>query len=129
MWKTLVAIMLGASLGALIRWQLTLRLNYLFPLIPMGTLAANLVGAFIIGLAIAFFIEIPSISAEWRHFIITGFCGGLTTFSTFSAEVVSLFQQGRHAWSMATIMVHVGGSLLMTLLGMYCWITFNKYAL
>lgn len=126
MWKTLLAIISGASLGAVLRWQLTLRLNYLFPLIPMGTLAANLTGAFIIGLAIAFFLEIPSITAEWRHFIITGFCGGLTTFSTFSAEVVSLFEQGKHGWSIATIFVHVGGSLMMTLLGIYCWYALSR---
>lgn len=126
MWKSVFAIMLGASLGAVLRWQLTLRLNYLFPLIPLGTLAANLTGAFIIGVAIAFFLEIPSITAEWRHFIITGFCGGLTTFSTFSAEVVELFQQGRQAWSIATLFAHVGGSLLMTVLGMYCWLALNK---
>ena len=85
MWKSIFAISLGAALGALLRWQLGARLNSIFPTLPPGTLMANLIGGYIIGLAVAYFAYAPDISPEWRLFIITGFCGGLTTFSTFSA--------------------------------------------
>lgn len=118
MWKSIVAITVGAALGAVLRWQLGTRLNSLFPTIPPGTLAANLVGAYVIGLAIAFFATSPAISPEWRLFIITGFCGGLTTFSTFSAEVTTLLQQGQVLWACGAVAGHVAGSVLMTLAGM-----------
>src|SRR5512138_2611184 len=111
MWKSVVAISLGAALGALLRWGLGTRLNGLFPDIPPGTLAANLLGAYVVGAAVAFFATYSAISPEWRLFVITGFCGGLTTFSTFSAELVALLQQGRLAWAMGEIAVHVAGSL------------------
>jgi CrcB protein len=117
MWKSIFAIALGAALGALLRWLLGLKLNTLFPSIPPGTLAANLIGGYIIGLAIAFFAAVPGLSPEWRLLVITGFCGGLTTFSTFSAEVVTLLQQGRFSWVLASVAVHVTGSLLMTIAG------------
>jgi len=83
----------------------------------MGTLTANLVGGYLIGLAVAFFIQQPGLSPEWRLFIITGFLGGLTTFSTFSAETVTLLLRGQYAWGMSIIAAHLGGSLLMTVLG------------
>lgn len=83
----------------------------------MGTLSANLVGGYLIGLAIAFFMQNPGISPEWRLLIITGFLGGLTTFSTFSAETVTLLMRGQYAWGTAIIAAHLGGSLLMTVLG------------
>lgn len=118
MLKTVLAIALGAALGALLRWFLGLKLNSLFPDIPPGTLAANLIGGYVIGLAIAYFALTPSIAPEWRLLIITGFCGGLTTFSTFSAEVVSLLQEGRPGWALGAIAVHVIGSLLATFAGM-----------
>ncbi|ODU66302.1 MAG: fluoride ion transporter CrcB, partial [Bordetella sp. SCN 68-11] len=92
-------------------------LNALLPALPPGTLAANLIGAYIIGLAVAYFAGNPALSPHWRLLIITGFCGGLTTFSTFSAELVALIQQQRLGWVAATILVHVGGSVAMTLLG------------
>ena len=117
MWKSIVAICLGASLGALLRWWLGARFNSYFPTVPPGTLAANLVGGYIIGLAIAFFAWFPALAPEWRLLVITGFCGGLTTFSTFSAEVVTLLQQGRALWACGTIAVHLIGSVLMTLAG------------
>ena len=98
MLSTVLAISVGAGLGALLRWQLGLKLNALFPTLPPGTLVANIVGGYIIGLAVAYFASASDIAPEWRLFIITGFCGGLTTFSTFSAEVVSLLQQGRFGW-------------------------------
>ncbi|MNE56597.1 putative fluoride ion transporter CrcB [compost metagenome] len=119
MWRSILAVALGAALGALLRWVLGLKLNTLLPSIPPGTLVANLVGGYIIGAAIAFFANTPGIAPEWRLLIITGFCGGLTTFSTFSAEVVVLLQQGRLTWAMGAIATHVAGSLAMTLLGLF----------
>ncbi|HJV61727.1 MAG TPA: fluoride efflux transporter CrcB [Albitalea sp.] len=117
MWKSVVAISLGAALGALLRWVLGMRLNGLFPTIPPGTLAANLLGAYVVGLAVAFFATYSALSPEWRLFLITGFCGGLTTFSTFSAELVALLQQGRLSWALAAAAAHLVGSLLLTLAG------------
>ena len=112
-----IAIVFGAAIGAWIRWSLGLWLNPALPDLPLGTLAANLVGGYLIGLAVAFFMH-SSLSPEWRLFIITGFLGGLTTFSTFSAETVTLLMRGQYAWGTAIIATHLGGSLLMTLLGM-----------
>lgn len=112
-----VAISVGASLGALLRWVLGTQLNALFPSLPPGTLAANLLGGYLIGLAVAFFAGNPSLSPEWRLLTVTGFLGGLTTFSTFSAEVVAQLMAGRVAWALTTVFVHVLGSVGMTLLG------------
>lgn len=117
MLKSILAISLGASLGALLRWWLGLALNGLFPTIPPGTLAANLVGGYLVGLAVAFFGTYSAIAPEWRLLVITGFCGGLTTFSTFSAEIVMLLQQGRTAWALGAAAVHLAGSVLATLAG------------
>jgi len=114
MWKSIVAIAVGSALGALLRWQLGDKLNSVFPTIPPGTLAANLIGAYVVGLSIAFFATYPAISPEWRLLLITGFCGGLTTFSTFSAEVTVLLQQGRITWALGAVAVHVAGSVAMT---------------
>jgi CrcB protein len=121
MWKPVLAISLGSALGAVLRWILGTNLNSLFPTVPPGTLTSNLVGGYIIGLAIAFFAQAPDIAPEWRLLIVTGFCGGLTTFSTFSAEVVTLLQEGRLTWAMGAIAIHVSGSLLMTLAGLASW--------
>jgi len=115
--KSILAISLGASLGALLRWWLGLALNGLFPTIPPGTLAANLIGGYLVGLAIAFFATYTALAPEWRLLLITGFCGGLTTFSTFSAEIVTLLQQGRAAWAFAAAAAHLAGSVVMTLAG------------
>ena len=115
------AIGVGAALGALLRWWLGLALNASFPSIPPGTLAANWIGAYVIGVAIAFFAQAPSLSPEWRLFIITGFCGGLTTFSTFSAEISTLVQEGRFAVVAGSVVLHVAGSVSMTLLGIASW--------
>ena len=114
----ITAISLGAALGALSRWVLGLGLNQLFPALPLGTLAANLVGGYLVGLAVAVFAQWPALAPEWRLFVITGFLGGLTTFSTFSAEVVQALQQGRTGWAAATVVVHVTGSLVLTLAGL-----------
>jgi CrcB protein len=128
MWKPILAISLGSALGALLRWGLGNQFNSLFPTVPPGTLAANLIGGYIIGFAIAYFAQAPDIAPEWRLLIITGFCGGLTTFSTFSAEVVTLMQQDRLTWAMGAIAVHVSGSLLATLAGLasWQWLTFLR---
>src|SRR6266481_926554 len=120
-WSPVFAISIGAACGALLRWQLAVRLNSLLPGLPPGALAANLIGGYIIGLAIAYLSQAPNLAPEWRLFIITGFCGGLTTFSTFSAEVVTLLQEGRLIWAMGAIAIHVSGSLLMTLAGIASW--------
>ncbi|MBK6471842.1 MAG: fluoride efflux transporter CrcB [Betaproteobacteria bacterium] len=114
----ILAISLGAALGALLRWGLGVGLNHLFPALPMGTLVANLTGGYLVGLALALFSQLPELPPEWRLFVITGFLGGLTTFSTFSAEVVHALQSGRTGWAVATVVTHVLGSLLLTLAGM-----------
>jgi CrcB protein len=117
MWKAIIAVCVGASAGALLRWFLGAQLNSLWPAVPPGTLAANLVGGYIVGIAIALFATFPAISPEWRLLIITGFCGGLTTFSTFSAELVTLLQQGRGLVAVGAAAAHVLGSVGMTFAG------------
>jgi len=114
---SIVSICAGASLGALLRWFLAGRLNPLLPFLPPGTLAANLIGGYLIGVAIALFTALPDLSPQWRLFVITGFLGGLTTFSTFSAEVVMQLHQGRPGWALVTAVMHLAGSLLLTALG------------
>jgi fluoride exporter len=116
-WRSFIAVAVGGLVGCLLRWFLALLLNRYFPTIPPGTLTANLIGCYIIGLALAFFAAYPAIAPEWRLLMTTGFCGGLTTFSTFSAEIVLLLQSGRFAWAMGGIAVHLVGSLLMTIAG------------
>jgi CrcB protein len=115
--RSIVAISVGASLGALLRWWLGLALNGLFPTVPPGTLVANVVGGYLVGLAIAFFATYSALAPEWRLLVITGFCGGLTTFSTFSAEIVTLLQQGRATWAFVAAGAHLAGSLLATFAG------------
>jgi CrcB protein len=114
---SIAAIVSGAGIGALLRWFLGLKFNSLYPAIPFGTLSANIIGGYLIGIAIAFFSTNPAISPEWRLFIITGFLGGLTTFSTFSAEIVTAIQEGRLSHAATGVVLHVGGSLIMTFLG------------
>jgi fluoride exporter len=111
------AVGVGAALGAWLRWGLGLWLNPVLPELPLGTLAANLVGGYLVGLAVAFFTQHPGLSPELRLLIITGFLGGLTTFSTFSAETVTLLLRGQYAWGSAVIFAHLVGSLLMTVFG------------
>ena len=116
--QSILAISAGASMGAILRWTLGMAFNAMFPTIPPGTLLANMLGGYLIGIAISFFSQHAGIAPEWRLLVITGFLGALTTFSTFSAEVATLVQQGRILWAGLAISVHVGGSLLMTLLGL-----------
>ena len=119
--KPVLAISIGAALGALLRWALGLKLNAILEVIPFGTVAANLLAAYVIGLATAFFATTPHLSPEWKLLIITGFCGGLSTFSTFSMEIVTLLQRQQFAWAAGSIGLHVVGSVLMTLAGMATW--------
>lgn len=121
MWNSILAIAFGSAFGALLRWFFGVKLNGLFPAIPPGTLIANLLGGYIIGVAMAYFAQAPQIAPEWRLLIITGFCGGLTTFSTFSVEVLTLLQQGRMALALMTVAAHVTGSVFMTFVGVISW--------
>ncbi|WP_148254299.1 fluoride efflux transporter CrcB [Aidingimonas lacisalsi] len=114
---SILAISTGAVLGANLRWGLSLWLNALFPAIPPGTLIANWLGAWLIGLALTAVAYLPQLSPEWRLFLVTGFLGALTTFSTFSAEMFANLQAGRWGAALLGIGLHVGGSLLMTGLG------------
>lgn len=118
MFYSIIAICIGASLGAVLRWFLGITLNAMFPAIPPGTLIANLIGCYLIGIAIALLANHAELAPEWRLFIITGFLGGLTTFSTFSAEVITLLHQGRLLLAAGAIGLHMMGSLLMTMLGL-----------
>ncbi|MEK6593415.1 MAG: fluoride efflux transporter CrcB [Pseudomonadota bacterium] len=114
-----LAVGVGAMLGAWTRWGLGAALNAVLPSLPLGTLVANLAGGFMIGVAVELFLHHALIAPEWRLFIITGFLGSLTTFSTFSAEAVELLMTNQYGWAALLIGSHLAGSLLMTLLGMF----------
>ncbi|CAI3939661.1 Fluoride ion exporter CrcB/FEX [Commensalibacter communis] len=117
MFNSIIMISVGGALGCLLRWWLGLSLNALFPCMPLGTFAANCIAGYLIGVAMAAFLLIPSL-APWRLFIITGFLGGLSTFSSFSAEVVMSMQEGRFFWAGTEIVTHVVCSVALTILGM-----------
>jgi len=121
----LVAIGGGAALGAWLRYALGLWLNPLLPAMPLGTLVANLIGGYLIGMAVAVFHVNVELPAELKLFAITGFLGGLTTFSTFSAEVVGLIRTAQYGWALGTASLHLFGSLLLTGLGI---LTIQKLA-
>lgn len=112
-----LAVGTGAALGAWLRWGLGMMLNPMFPTLPLGTLAANLGGGFLIGMAVEYFHHNSLLPPEARLFLITGFLGGLTTFSTFSAETVTLLLREQYGWACAIIFSHLAGSLAMTVLG------------
>lgn len=114
----LIAIGVGAALGAWLRWGFGLMLNSIFPTLPFGTLAANLIGCYFIGIAAEYLFHNTTVPPEARLFIITGFLGGLTTFSTFSVETVTLLLREQYSWAFAIISSHLFGSLVMTVLGM-----------
>lgn len=111
------AVGIGGALGTLLRWGLAIMLNPLFPVLPLGTLAVNLIGGLIIGLALGFFTQFQALPPELRLFVTTGFCGGLTTFSAFSAEAVSLLLRQQYGWALGLVSTHVIGSLSMTFVG------------
>ena len=116
--QAVLAICFGACLGALARWQLGLWLNHSSALIPWGTLAANLIGGYLVGVCVGAFQQWPELDPLWRLTLVTGFLGALTTFSSFSAEVVTLLLQARYALALGTASVHLFGSLALTLLGL-----------
>jgi CrcB protein len=115
-----VAICIGASAGALLRWQLGVWLNpsdATGSVLPLGTLAANLIGAYLIGVCVAVFQSLPQLDPAWRLALITGFLGALTTFSSFSAEVVAMLGQQRYGLALVTAVLHLLGSLALTIVG------------
>ena len=126
-WSGFVAVGVGAAVGAWLRWGLGMALNPLFPTLPLGTLAANLIGGLLIGFAMELLTRHAVLPPEVRLLVVTGFLGGLTTFSTFSAEVVTLLLRREWLWGSITIGSHVLGSLAMTIAGIaamravYAW--------
>jgi len=118
-WQGL-SVGIGAALGALLRWRLGAWLNPVFPTIPFGTLASNLLGGFMVGLCMEYFARNTAVPPELRLAAVTGFLGGLTTFSTFSAETTALLLRRDYGWSLAIIAAHLIGSLLLTVAGVYC---------
>lgn len=117
--QLLLAVFIGGGTGSVLRWLLSLRLNPAHHAIPIGTLTANLIGAFIIGAGLAWFNRLTHIDPLWKLLITTGFCGGLTTFSTFSAEMVFLLQDGRFGWALLNVAVNLLGSFAMTALAFW----------
>ena len=114
-----IAVGVGAALGAWLRWWLGIALNAAAPNLPLGTLAANLIGGYLIGVAVEVFSQQGALPVEMRLFVITGFLGGLTTFSSFSAEAVGLLMESRYAWAILLIVSHLIGSIVMTVLGIF----------
>lgn len=112
-----IAVGIGAASGAWLRWWFGLLLNPLVPTLPLGTLAANLIGGYLMGVAMGIFTHYASLPMETRLFIVTGFLGGMTTFSTFSAEAVTLLSRQQYGWVAAHVSLHLLGSLIMTGLG------------
>jgi CrcB protein len=113
----LAAVGAGAACGAWLRWGLSTWLNPRAPNFPLGTLASNMIGGYLIGLAVAYFLVRADLPPHWRLFVITGFLGGLTTFSTFSAEVTELLMRGEYGYGLALAATHLAGSLLLTAAG------------
>lgn len=116
-WLGLACVLVGGALGSALRWMFGLALNPVLPNLQLGTLAVNLIGGFVIGAAIAFFDHFHQLPPEWRLFVITGLCGGFTTFSAFSGETVNLLLREEYGWSLVVVAAHVVGSVLLTLAG------------
>lgn len=114
---TWLAVGVGACLGAWLRWGLGMLLNAVHPQLPLGTVVANLGGGYLIGIAVAFFSGLPDLPPEWRLFVVTGFLGGLTTFSTFSAESMLLLQRGDYLWALGHSALHLLGSVALCIAG------------
>jgi CrcB protein len=115
----LLSVFIGAGIGACLRYGLSVVLNPFFPAVPLGTLASNLLGAYLAGIAAAILLLRADLPQEYRLFLITGFLGGLTTFSSFSLEMVALLQSGRGVLALGAGAAHLGGSLALTLLGLW----------
>jgi fluoride exporter len=114
---SVVAVGGGAAIGAWIRWVLGMLLNPVFPTLPLGTLAANVVGGFLMGVSMSLLAHFEAMPPEIRLLMTTGFLGGMTTFSTFSAETVTLISRGQHEWAAALVLSHVAGSVAATFIG------------
>lgn len=127
MFLSMLAVAAGASAGAIGRWLLGLGLNQLFPAMPPGTLAANWIACYIMGVAMAVFACWPGLGQGWKLLVMTGFLGGLSTMSTFSAEVIGLLHHGRLSMAGAAIALHVAGSLFMTWLGLASFELWRKF--
>jgi len=112
-WMNFAAVGIGAAFGAWTRWGLGILLNAMHPSIPVGTLAANLIGGFLVGIVMTL-AEPLNLSTTARLLLVTGYLGGLTTFSSFSAETVALFMKGQLGWTIVIVIAHLAGSLLMT---------------
>lgn len=117
MWLSILAIFCGAGFGALLRAGFNLATVGIAATLPLGTFISNMVGGYLIGIAVAFFGNNPNLSPEWKLFVVTGFLGGLTTFSSFSAEVVGFMQRGEVTWALGTALFNLVGSLALTFLG------------
>jgi CrcB protein len=115
----LLAVGIGAALGAWLRWILGILFNPVLPTLPLGTLGANLAGGYVIGIAVEYLSRHAGLPPEVRLFVITGFLGGLTTFSTFSAEASALLQAGQTGWALVHTIAHLVGSIALTFLGVY----------
>ena len=120
-WLAVSAVGAGAAIGAWLRWGLGLWLSNGHAHLQAGTLAANLTGGYLIGIALGFFSSHPDIAPDWRLFIVTGFLGGLTTFSSFSGESMALLQRGDYGWALAHTLLHLVGSLLLCIAGFATW--------
>lgn len=121
MWLSVVAVSAGAVIGANLRWFLGLWLNSAGQTVPLGTLLSNLIGGGAIGFLMGYFSQGAGLSPEWRLFAVTGLCGALTTFSTFSLEMFSALQEGKWGMALAGVLLHVVGSVLMTALGLFSY--------
>ena len=119
--RSFIAVGAGAAIGAWMRWGLSVWLNPARAPVPLGTLAANLIGGYAIGLAMGWIASRPGLAPEWRLFVVAGLLGGLTTFSTFSAEIVQQLVRQQYGSALSGVALHLGGSLLLTLLGLYTW--------
>ncbi len=125
MWPSILAIFCGAGFGALLRAGFNLAVVNIPSTLPLGTFISNMVGGYMIGIAVAFFGSNPNLSPEWKLLVITGFLGGLTTFSSFSVEVVAFIERGELLWALATALLHVVGSLALTFLGIWTFHSFR----
>ena len=125
MWLSILAIFCGAGLGAILRAGFNLVTASIVTTLPLGTFISNMVGGYLVGIAVAFFGNNLEISPEWKLLVITGFLGGLTTFSSFSAEVVAFIQRGELSWALGTALLHLVGSLALTILGIWTFQSFR----